>query len=427
MNSVCLDGEMSMNAEIVSIGTEILLGEILDTNANYIAAHLPALGINLYRMSQIGDNEERLASTLRDAWSRAELVFCTGGLGPTEDDVTRDAIAAVLGEEVYVDADLEAELRAGFARRGNRSMPERNIKQAWLTASTRAIPNPHGTAPGWWSEKDGKIIIAMPGPPAEMTRMWDIEVEPQLRERSTGAVIVSRTVKTVGIGEGQVDEMVSPLLKSTNPSIGVYARADGIHLRVTARSQRAEEGFRLIAPVEQQLREILGPAVWGGDEDTLESVVVKLLLERKLTLATMESCTGGLLASAITDVPGSGDVFKGGIVTYGTRVKEDFGVPADVIDRFGVVSDEVAMAMAAAIRNRIGADIGVGVTGVAGPTELEGRPVGEVHIGLDDGEQPLSMKFNFPQRREAVKRRAVTNALQLIRRALMPEEPARPK
>jgi nicotinamide-nucleotide amidase len=424
MNAAGAGGEMTMNAEIVSIGTEILLGEILDTNANYIAAHLPALGINLYRMSQIGDNEERLVSTFRDSLSRAELVLCTGGLGPTEDDVTRNAIAEVLGEEVYVDPDLEAELRAGFARRGNRSMPERNIKQAWLTASTRAIANPHGTAPGWWSEKNGKIIIAMPGPPAEMTRMWDIEVEPQLRERSTGAVIVSRTVKTVGIGEGQVDEMVSPLLKSTNPSIGVYARADGIHLRVTARSQRAEDGFRLIAPMEQQLREILGTAVWGGDDDTLESVVVKRFADRHLTLATMESCTGGLLASAITDVPGSGAVFKGGIVTYESGVKEDFGVPADVIERYGVVSDEVAMAMAAAVRNRFDADIGVGVTGVAGPTELDGRPVGEVHIGLDDGKQPLSMKFNFPQRRDAVKRRAVTNALQLIRRALMPEEPA---
>lgn len=415
-----------MDAEIVSIGTEILLGEILDTNAQYIASHLPALGINLYRMSQIGDNQDRLANTLRDAWSRADLVFCTGGLGPTEDDVTRNAIAEVLGETPYVDADLEAELRAGFARRGNTSMPERNIKQAWLTESTHAIANPHGTAPGWWSEKAGKIIIAMPGPPAEMTRMWDVEVEPQLRDRSTGAVIVSRTVKTVGIGEGQVDEMVSALLKSTNPSIGVYARADGIHLRVTARSARAEEGFRLIEPVEQELRSILGPAVWGGDEDTLESVVVKMLADRHLTLATMESCTGGLLASALTDVPGSSDVFKGGLVTYETAIKEEFGVPRSVVDTYGVVSDETAIAMAAAVRSQLAADVGVGVTGVAGPVEQDGRPVGEVHIGLDDGSHQQALKFNFPQRREAVKRRAVTNSLQLIRRALLARDTARP-
>jgi nicotinamide-nucleotide amidase len=408
-----------LDAEIVSIGTEILLGEILDTNAQYIASHLPALGIGLYRMTQVGDNQERLSNLLRDARLRAGIVFCTGGLGPTEDDVTRDAIADVLGEQVYVDAGLEAELRAGFARRGNRSMPERNIKQAWLTASTEAIPNPHGTAPGWWSQKDGKIIVAMPGPPAEMTRMWDVEVEPRLRKLSTGIVIVSRTIKTVGIGEGQVDEMVSPLLKSTNPSIGVYAKADGIHLRITAHANDAAEGYALIDPVAEEVRAILGSAVWGGDADSLESAVVKMLAERRLTVSTMESCTGGLLASTITDAPGASNVFMGGLVTYETSTKEEFGVPREVVDKFGVVSDETALAMAAAVRRDVRTDIGVGITGVAGPGELDGHPVGEVHIGFDDGTQKQYLTFNFPQRREAVKRRAVTNALQLIRKSLL--------
>jgi nicotinamide-nucleotide amidase len=415
---------MALEAEIVSIGTEILLGEILDTNAHHIAARLPALGISLFRMTQIGDNRERLADVLRDAWSRTDVVFCTGGLGPTEDDVTRDAIADVLGEQVYVDAELEAELRAGFARRGNRSMPERNIKQAWLTPSTRAIANPHGTAPGWWVENHGKIIVAMPGPPAEMTRMWDAEVEPRLAKLSTGVVIVSRTIKTVGIGEGQVDEMVSPLLKTTNPSIGVYARADGIHLRITARAYHSDEAYRLIEPVEDQVKTILGNAVWGVDTDTLESAVVKLLAERRLTIATMESFTGGLLASTITDAPGASEVFMGGLVTYETSTKEEFGVSREIVDEFGVVSDETALAMAAAVRRDLKTSIGVGVTGVAGPTELDGHPVGEVHIGLDDGRQPQSLQINFPQRREAVKRRAVTNALQLIRRALLTGEGA---
>jgi nicotinamide-nucleotide amidase len=408
-----------LEAEIVSIGTEILLGEILDTNAQYIAAHLPALGIGLYRMTQIGDNQERLANVLRDAWSRSDIVFCTGGLGPTEDDVTRDAIADVLGEQVYVDERLEAELRAGFARRGNRSMPERNIKQAWLTPSTQAIENPHGTAPGWWAEKHGKIIVAMPGPPAEMTRMWDAEVEPRLARLSTGVVIVSRTIKTGGIGEGQVDEMVSPLLKSTNPSIGVYAKADGIHLRITARANQSAEAYRLIEPVEAQVKAILGSAIWGLDGDTLESAVVKMLAKRGLTIATMESCTGGLLASTITDAPGASDVFVGGVVTYETSTKEDFGVPRDIVERFGVISAETALAMASAVRRDIKADIGVGITGVAGPAEFEGHPVGEVHIALDDGKQPELVQINFPQRREAVKRRAVTSALQLIRRAIL--------
>jgi nicotinamide-nucleotide amidase len=412
-----------MNAEIVSIGTEILLGDILDTNAHYIATRLPALGINLYRMSQVGDNEERLAAALRDAWSRAELVLCTGGLGPTEDDVTRSAIASVLGESVAIDPGLEAQLRAGFARRGNTNMPERNLKQAWLTPSTQAIPNPHGTAPGWWSEKNGRIIVAMPGPPAEMSRMWDAEVEPRLRERSTGSVIVSRTIKTVGIGEGQLDEMVSPLLKSTNPSIGVYAKADGVHLRITARANRADEGRRMIAPVEEDVRRILGSAVWGVDDDTLESAVIEMLERRGISLATMESCTGGLLASVLTDAPGASGAFKGGLVTYMTELKERFGVSEEVIDTFGVVSKETALAMAAAVREALGADIGIGITGYAGPTgEVDESRAGEVHIGLQDGEATHHLQFKFPQRREAVKRRAVTNALLLTRRAILARE-----
>jgi nicotinamide-nucleotide amidase len=408
-----------MNAEIVSIGTEILLGDILDTNAQYICSRLPALGITLYRMSQVGDNEERLAALLRDAWSRADIVFCTGGLGPTEDDVTRNAIASVLGEDVYVDPGLEAELRAGFARRGNTNMPERNIKQAWLTPSTKAIPNPHGTAPGWWSERNGRIIVAMPGPPAEMSRMWDVEVQPRLRELSTGTVIVSRTVKSVGIGEGTVDEMVSPLLKSLNPSIGVYAKADGIHLRITAKSAHEDEGRAMIAPMEAEIRRILGDAVWGVDDDTLEAAVVSMLAGRGLTLATMESCTAGLLASTLTDAPGASHVFKGGLVSDDTAVTEQFGVPVQVIEQHGVVSEETAVAMASAVRRVLGSDIGIGVTGVAGPEPLGDRPVGEVHIGLVIGEESQALKFNFPQRREAVKRRAVTNALLLARRTLL--------
>jgi nicotinamide-nucleotide amidase len=407
-----------MNAEIVSIGTEILLGDILDTNAQYICSRLPALGITLYRMSQVGDNEPRLTSLLREAWSRADLVLCTGGLGPTEDDVTRSAIAAVLGEQVSVDPELEASLRAGFARRGNAHMPERNIKQAWLTPSTRAIPNPHGTAPGWWSEKAGQIIIAMPGPPAEMSRMWDVEVEPRLRALSTGTVIVSRTVKSVGIGEGQVDEMVSPLLKSTNPSIGVYAKPDGIHLRITAKAATSDECWRLITPVEAAVREILGSAVWGVDDDTLEAATLAMLAERGLTLATMESCTGGLFASTLSDAPGSPAVLRGGLVVYDQGAMKQFGVPSEVAQEFGPGSEETAVAMASAARDRFATDLGVGITGALAGAHDDGS-LGEVFIGLAGGDWTQSMKFNFPQRRGAVKRRAVTNALLLIRRALL--------
>jgi nicotinamide-nucleotide amidase len=315
-----------MKAEIISIGTEILLGDILDTNANYLAQRLPALGIDLYFMHQIGDNRERLTGLLRQAWDRADLVLCTGGLGPTEDDVTREAICDLLGEEPAVDPALEEELRGFFARR-NAPMPERNLKQAWLTPSTRAIPNPRGTAPGWWAEKDGRIVIAMPGPPSEMARMWEKEVSPQLEQLRTGAVIVSRTVKTSGLGEGTVDEMISPLLKSTNPTIGVYAKPDGIHLRVTAKSPARAEAESLIEPVVHALQEILGGIIWGYDDETFEAAVGRLLVEHGLTIATMESATGGLLASTLTDAPGSSAYMRGGLVAYATEQKVAWGVP----------------------------------------------------------------------------------------------------
>jgi nicotinamide-nucleotide amidase len=253
-----------MKAEILSIGTEILLGEIVDTNAQYIASRLPGLGIDLYFKAVVGDNLDRLTETIERARERSDIVICTGGLGPTEDDLTREAICAVLGEEPHVDPDLEATLRGFFKRRGY-AMPERNVKQCWLIPSAHAIPNPRGTAPGWWAERDGKIIVAMPGPPSEMHRMWEQEVAPELIRRQPGTVLITRTLKTTGIGEGNVDEMVSPLLKSSNPSIGIYARADGVQLRIAAKAPTADQARELIAPVEEEARRILGPAVWGAD------------------------------------------------------------------------------------------------------------------------------------------------------------------
>lgn len=407
-----------MKAEIISIGTEILLGDILDTNSNYIASRLPALGIDLYYTSQVGDNRERLSEVMRRAWDRSDLVLCSGGLGPTEDDVTREAILAVLGEEPAVDPQLEDELRAFFSRR-NYPMPERNLKQAWLSPSTTAIPNPRGTAPGWWAEKDGRIIIAMPGPPAEMTRMWEKEVVGRLQQLATGSVIISRTVKTAGLGEGTVDEMISPLLKSTNPSIGVYAKADGIHLRITAKAPTADEGRALIEPVQESLERILGGVIWGYDEDTFEIAVGRMLTERGLTIATMESATGGLLASTLTDAPGSSAYLIGGLVAYATEQKIAWGVSREIVDEHGVISIECAREMARAAREQTGAQVGIGISGVAGPEPQDDKPVGMMHIALDDGDGGDAMSYTFAQSREAIKRRAVTSALQLIRRSLL--------
>jgi nicotinamide-nucleotide amidase len=411
-----------MNAEIVSIGTEILLGEIVDTNAAYIAERLPALGIDVYYKHAVGDNLARLAEVIGRARDRADVVITTGGLGPTEDDLTREAIALVHGEETAVDPDLETWLRDLYKRRGN-VMPERNIKQTWLIPSARAINNPRGTAPGWWVERDGKIVIAMPGPPSEMNRMWEEEVAPELAKRSTGTVLIKRTLKTAGLGESNVDEMISHLLKGTNPSIGLYARADGVHVRMGAKAATAEEARALIKPVEAQIRDILSPHVWGADDDTFESVVGETLAQRGLTLAAMESCTGGLLADTITNVPGSSRYFRGSIVSYATEVKEMMGVDPAIIAAHGVVSAETAAAMAAVVRGRLQADIGVGITGVAGPEPQDGVPVGQVYIAVDGGEKLPSqaLAFQYNQSRTAIKRRAVTQAIMLLRRALVAE------
>ena len=410
-----------MKAELISIGTELLLGEILDTNARYLGAQLPALGIDLYYMSQVGDNMDRLTEVIERAWDRSDLVIATGGLGPTEDDLTRAAIARVLSEELVVDAALEAQLRSFFAGRGV-DMPERNLQQVMLIPSARSLPNPRGTAPGWWVERDGRIIVAMPGPPAEMERMWEREVAPELERRSVGrrTVLVARTLKTVGMGEGHVDELVSPLLKSRNPSIGVYARADGVQLRIAAKAPTQEEARRLIEPVEEEMRRLLGDVIWGADDDTLESAVGELLRRNDLTLATMESCTGGLLANTITNVPGSSRYFRGGLVAYDAEMKIEWGVDAGVIAEHGAISAECAGEMARAVRERLRTDVGIGITGVAGPDPQDDRLPGTVHIAIDASASPVQrVSYQFGQGREAVKRRAVTTALALTRRALL--------
>jgi nicotinamide-nucleotide amidase len=407
-----------VKAEIIAVGTEILLGEIVDTDSQYIAARLPALGIDLFWVTQVGDNLGRVGEALERAWQRSDLIFTTGGLGPTEDDLTREAIAAMLGEEMTADPALEQALRDLFARR-SRPMPERNLKQATLIPSARAIPNAYGTAPGWWVEREGRVIIAMPGPPGEMRRMWEAKVEPELRRRSSGVVLVSRTLKTSDVTEGRVDEVLGELKHAANPTVSVYSRADGIQVRIAAKAADRHAADALIAPVEAEARRVLGDAVWGADADTLEGVTGGMLRERALTLATMESCTGGLLASTITDVPGSSDYFKGGLVSYATEMKLAWGVSREVVETYGVISAECAREMARVARERLSADVGIGVTGVAGPDEQEGKPVGTVHITLDDGGgEARVVSYQFAQSREMVKRRAVTTALSLLRRTL---------
>ena len=403
-----------MRAEILSCGTELLLGHITDTNATYLAQSLAALGIDLYFVSQVGDNQGRIVETLQRAWERSNLVIMTGGLGPTEDDLARESISALLGETMRVDPVLEAELRGLFATR-NAVMPERNIKQATLIPSAQAIPNPLGTAPGWWVEKDGHIIVAMPGVPREMYRMWEQEAIPRLSPY-TGGLIFTRILRVWGLGESAVEERLDGLIHSDNPTLATYAKSDAVDVRITARAETREIAEREVAEMENRAREVLRHHVFGIDKDTLQSVIGRYLTERRQTLAVMESLTGGLLASTLTDVPDSSNYFIGSLVTYSTELKVQLGVPREIVEHYGVISEQTARAMAHAARERLGADYGLGLTGVAGPDRQEDKPVGTVHIAIEgpDG-VVIGVGPGWRASRDDNKRLAVLAALNLLR------------
>ena len=403
-----------MRAEILSCGTELLLGHITDTNATYLAQSLSALGIDLYFVSQVGDNLGRIVETLKRAWERSDLIIMTGGLGPTEDDLARESISTLLGETMQVDAKLETELRGMFAAR-SANMPERNLKQATLIPSAQALPNPRGTAPGWWVEKEKHIIVAMPGVPREMYRMWEQEVIPRL-EPYAGGLIFTRILRVSGMGESTVEERLDALLHSNNPTIATYAKQDAVDVRVTAKAETGAEAERQVADMEQQVRSILGHHIFGVNKDTLQSVIGKLLQARGQSLAVMESLTGGLLSSTLTDVANSSKHFIGGVVAYSAKLKEQMGVPHEVIERHGTISEEAAIAMAHVIRERLEADFGMGITGVAGPDEQEGKRVGTVHIAIEGPEGIVTgMGPGWRGGREDNKRFAVLAALNLLR------------
>jgi len=407
-----------VKAEIISVGTELLLGEITDTNAAYLAGQLPLLGIDLYWISQVGDNQGRLVEVLKRAWQRSDLILTTGGLGPTEDDLTREAIAEMLGEELWIDPLLEREIRELFARRGITMAPS-NIKQAAVIPSAEAIHNAQGTAPGWWVEKDGHILMAMPGPPREMHHMWYTEVLPRLHQRATGAIIFSKTIKVFGLPEGTVGELVSPLLSSPNPTLGIYAKADGIHLRFAAKAQSQKQAEEMIAQGEARVRSILGESIWGTDNDTLASVVGHLLAEKELSLAVMECCTGGLLTATITDTPDISAYFRGGLIAYSNEALIAYGVDVGLIDGYGVISSEVAQAMAKVSRLRLETDIGISITGVIGPDGLEDKPAGTMYIGIDSSENKKTIKRNYSGDRSRVKRLVIVAALSELRKMLL--------
>ena len=395
-----------MHAEIVAIGTEILMGEIVDTNS----AELAKVGVDLRLVSKVGDDPERLIDTIGRAYDRSDVTLTTGGLGPTSDDLTRETIDKVLDEEMAVQDDLLEHLESQFVGRGA-PMPRSNIKQATLVPSADAVPNPLGTAPGWWAEKNGRIIVALPGPPRELERMWSFEIAPRLRERNPGVAIATRTLKTFGISEGGLNEMIAPLFDSVNPSLGIYSREDGIHLRAIATAATDREARDLIAPMEAKIRDTVGGAIWGEDDETPAIKVAGLLTKARLTLGIMESFTGGLLASSHADLRHSGEFLRAIIIARDAEALQRQGVDSEVIEGSGLVSSQVGESMAESARRCFGADIGIGVTGVITEPTATSGPVGESHIGYVLGDRTSFITGRYPTQSLRIRGRAVTHAL----------------
>jgi len=407
-----------MKAEVLSIGTELLLGQIVDTNAAWLAEQLPLLGIDLYYISQVGDNRGRLTDTLRLAWGRSDLVICTGGLGPTEDDLTREAISDLLVETMEVQPELESNLREFFTRRGVK-MPEKNVKQATLIASGQILDNPIGTAPGWWVEKDGHIIVAMPGVPHEMKNMWQNQVLPRLRNHLSGEIILSKTLKVLGKGESAVEEMVLDMIGSSNPTLATYAKNDGVHLRATAKASDELTARGLIFEMEMRLRERLGTLIYGMDEETIEGVIGEMLQDRNLTLGVMEAGTGGLLAAMLSDAPSSPEFFRGGLVSQQRAMLAEWGIERELMDEYNIMSREVVEAMATAARKIMGAEAGLAICAAAGPEDFEGKAPGHIFMAVDLDGAVKSTDGYYRSKPAEVKRLATVFALNLLRRALL--------
>lgn len=409
-----------MRAEILAVGTEILLGNIVNTNAQYIANRLAQLGIEVYHQSVVGDNEERLRQAYDLAFERAELVITTGGLGPTKDDLTKEVAFDYFGKRPILHEGVLKDIE-GFFEKLHMGMGENNKKQAYFPKDAIIMPNNNGTAPGCIIEENNKILAVLPGPPREMKAMFEESLVPYLMKFQDG-VLHSKTLRIIGMGESKVAEVIEDIIDgSKNPTVAPYAKDGEVTLRITAKAKNDEEANKLILPVEGEIRSRLGMAVYGEGEISIEDVIGKMLVDNKLTIATAESCTGGLLAGTIINYPGISEVFKEGVITYTNESKmKRLKVKKDILDKFGAVSSQTAAEMAEGIAKMAGTDIGISTTGIAGPGGgSEEKPVGLVYVGLYLKGEVKTKEFNLVGDRQRIRVATVNRTLEWLRRELL--------
>ena len=372
-----------MKTAILTVGTEILFGQIVNTNAAFLSQELQNMGYDVMYHYSVGDNPGRLKELIAFAFHDCDLILTTGGLGPTQDDLTKEVIAEAMGDVIVENEECMKALLDNYKRAG-RTMTPNNLKQAYMPSRARVLPNDAGTAPGFALEKDGKLIISMPGPPREMKRMFELQVKPIL-ESMQDSVIFYRILRTFGIGESSMETVLLPLIDGqTDPTIATYAKEGECSLRVASKRATKEEAVEAVDRMIEDVNQLIGEYIYSYDDEELVDVVGKLLLEKHITISCAESCTGGLFAAALTDIPGISEVFERGIVTYSNRAKmEELGVKAETLDKFGAVSPETACEMASGLAEKTGSDLCISVTGIAGPGGgTAEKPVGLAYIGI---------------------------------------------
>lgn len=404
-----------MKAEILCVGTELLLGDIVNTNAQYLSQELAALGINVYHQSVVGDNPGRVKEALANAYRNVDLVITTGGLGPTKDDLTKEVIAEYFNKKLEFNEDALKNVESIFKRLG-REVTESNKKQAYIPEGAIILQNQCGTAPGCIIEDNEKVLIMLPGPPREMKVMFQQAKNLYLNRRSD-KTLISKVLRVYGLPEAQAADTLDNLLDSNNPTVAPYAKEHEVTFRVTASANNENEARELMEPIINTIKDRLGEYVYGEDEETLESVVAKILVDRNLTITTAESCTGGLLAGTFINYPGISKVFKEGFITYSNEAKESIlGVNKELLVKYGAVSEAVAGEMAKKVAEKAGTDIGLSTTGIAGPDGgTEEKPVGLVYIGCYIKGETIVKKLTLNGDRQKIRNRTVLEVINLLR------------